>query len=89
MGAGHVGLVTAACLADIGHDVVADDDDRAKLALLREGRPWFHEPGPADLLASTMQAGRLRFTADKAAAGHSKHSGSRSTTAAGSSPGYG
>ena len=68
IGAGHVGLVTAACLADIGHDVVADDDDRAKLELLRQGRPWFHEPGLPELLRRTMAAGRLRFTSDKAEA---------------------
>jgi UDPglucose 6-dehydrogenase len=68
IGAGHVGLVTAACLADIGHEVVADDDDAAKLELLRKGTPWFHEPGLAELLARTMAAGTLRFTSDKAEA---------------------
>ena len=65
IGAGHVGLVTAACLARIGHDVVANDDDQAKLERLRAGRPWFHEPGLPELLASTINTGRLRFTADK------------------------
>ena len=68
IGAGHVGLVTAACLAHIGHDVVADDDDAAKLELLRQGEPWFHEPGLPELLAETIAAGRLRFTSDKAEA---------------------
>ena len=68
IGAGHVGLVTAACLANIGHDVVADDDDTAKLDLLRQGTPWFHEPGLTELLSETMAAGRLRFTSDKAEA---------------------
>jgi UDPglucose 6-dehydrogenase len=65
IGAGHVGLVTAACLARIGHDVVANDDDPAKLELLAAGRPWFHEPGLAELVAEGLAAGRLRFTADK------------------------
>jgi UDPglucose 6-dehydrogenase len=65
IGAGHVGLVTAACLARVGHDVVANDDDQAKLERLRAGRPWFHEPGLPELLAETIDAGRLRFTADK------------------------
>jgi UDPglucose 6-dehydrogenase len=65
IGAGHVGLVTAVCLAQVGHEVVADDDDAAKLELLRQGRPWFHEPGLAELLAKTIAAGRLRFTSDK------------------------
>jgi len=68
IGAGHVGLVTAACLADIGHEVVADDDDAAKLDLLRQGTPWFHEPGLPELLRSTMAAGTLRFTSNKAEA---------------------
>jgi UDPglucose 6-dehydrogenase len=68
IGAGHVGLVTAACLAELGHDVIADDDDAAKLELLRAGKPWFHEPGLTELLTSTMAAGRLRFTSDKAEA---------------------
>ncbi|HKE99085.1 MAG TPA: UDP-glucose/GDP-mannose dehydrogenase family protein [Actinomycetes bacterium] len=68
IGAGHVGLVTAACLAHIGHDVLADDDDTSKLDLLRQGTPWFHEPGLTELLTGTMAAGRLRFTSDKAEA---------------------
>ena len=68
IGAGHVGLVTAACLARLGHQVVAEDDDRAKLALLREGTPWFHEPGLPELLAETTAEGSLRFTSDKAEA---------------------
>jgi UDPglucose 6-dehydrogenase len=68
IGAGHVGLVTAACFAKVGHAVVADDDDPAKLALLREGRPWFHEPGLAGLVRETIAAGSLRFTSDKAEA---------------------
>ncbi len=65
IGAGHVGLVTAAGLAHVGHDVVADDDDEAKLAQLRRGEPWFYEPGLAELLRGGMDAGRLRFTSDK------------------------
>jgi UDPglucose 6-dehydrogenase len=68
IGAGHVGLVTAACLAHIGHDVVADDDDTAKLELLRQGKPWFHEPGLPELLTETIAAGRLRFSSNKAEA---------------------
>ena len=45
--------------------MVANDDDQAKLERLRAGRPWFHEPGLPELLAETIDAGRLRFTADK------------------------
>jgi UDPglucose 6-dehydrogenase len=71
IGAGHVGLVTAACLAHVGHDVMVDDDDAAKLALVREGRSWFYEPGLQELLGEVVQSGRLRIAGDKAeAVGH-------------------
>jgi UDPglucose 6-dehydrogenase len=71
IGAGHVGLVTAACLAHVGHDVVVDDDDVSKLDLIREGRSWFYEPGLHELLGEVVRAGRLRIAGDKAeAVGH-------------------
>ena len=68
IGAGHVGLVTAACLAHVGHDVVVDDDDVSKLDLIREGRSWFFEPGLQELLGEVVRAGRLRIAGDKAEA---------------------
>jgi UDPglucose 6-dehydrogenase len=68
IGAGHVGLVTAVCLAKLGHEVVADDDDAAKVDLLRQGTAWFYEPGLEELLREALTAGRLRFTSDKAEA---------------------
>jgi len=68
IGAGHVGLVTAVCLASIGHDVVADDDDVAKVDLLRRGTSWFYEPGLEELLREGVASGRLRFTTDTAEA---------------------
>src|SRR4029453_14010809 len=68
IGAGHVGLVTAACLAHVGHDVVVDDDDAGKLDLIRQGRSWFHEPGLEELLGEVVRAGRLRVAGDKAEA---------------------
>src|SRR6266508_917794 len=70
IGAGHVGLVTAACLAHVGHDVVVDDDDPGKLELIREGRSWFFEPGLEELLGEVVGAGRLRLAAGKAEAVH-------------------
>ena len=71
IGAGHVGLVTAACLAHVGHDVLVDDDDAGKLDLIREGRSWFYEPGLQELLGEVVRAGRLRIVGDKAeAVGH-------------------
>jgi UDPglucose 6-dehydrogenase len=71
IGAGHVGLVTAACLAHVGHDVVVDDDDVSHLDLIREGRSWFFEPGLEELLGEVVRAGRLRIAPGKAeAVGH-------------------
>lgn len=68
MGTGHVGLVTAASLAKIGHDVVGVDDDQSKIVNLRSGRAPFFEPGLQELLDETMSAGRLRFIQDPAEA---------------------
>jgi UDPglucose 6-dehydrogenase len=62
VGVGHVGLVTAACLASDGHEVVGMDDDAGKIAGLVEGRVWFHEPGLPELVAEQVAAGRLSFT---------------------------
>ena len=45
VGAGHVGLVTGACFAELGHRVVMIDDDHKKIALLKRGRMPFYEPG--------------------------------------------
>ncbi|MBA2312720.1 MAG: UDP-glucose/GDP-mannose dehydrogenase family protein [Actinobacteria bacterium] len=64
VGTGHVGLVTCASLAAVGHDVVGNDLDEEKVAQLRRGDPWFYEPGLKELLGETMQAGKLRFTSD-------------------------
>ena len=62
IGVGHVGLVTAACFADLGHEVVGLDDDRRKIDLLLAGEVPFHEPGLAELVAKVVADGRLRFT---------------------------
>lgn len=67
IGSGYVGLVTAACLADSGNQVVAVDNDREKIDALRAGRCPFYEPGLAELVAQNQEAGRLRFTSDLAA----------------------
>ncbi len=68
IGVGHVGLVTAACLADLGHRVVGLDDDPAKLATLEAGEVWFHEPELPELVAEVVGDGRLTFTGDVAKA---------------------
>jgi UDPglucose 6-dehydrogenase len=64
IGAGHVGLPTAATLAHIGHEVAATDTDREKIEVLNAGGMPFFEPGLEDLVRAGVQGGRLRFTAD-------------------------
>ncbi|HSM02168.1 MAG TPA: UDP-glucose/GDP-mannose dehydrogenase family protein [Acidimicrobiia bacterium] len=61
-GAGYAGLVTAACLADMGHDVTCVDIDRDKIASLQAGRSPLFEPGLDELL--DRNADRLRFVSD-------------------------
>jgi UDPglucose 6-dehydrogenase len=68
IGAGHVGLVTAACLAAIGHRVRVQDIDRARLRELRLGRVPFFEPGLEPLIAAGVESGRLSFHAEPAEA---------------------
>ncbi|MEO5844855.1 MAG: UDP-glucose/GDP-mannose dehydrogenase family protein [Caldimonas sp.] len=63
-GTGYVGLVTGACLADLGNDVVCLDIDESKVAGLREGVIPIHEPGLHDLVLRNTTAGRLRFVTD-------------------------
>ena len=70
-GSGYVGLVTGACLADAGNDVVCVDVDAAKIARINAGDIPIHEPGLAELIARNRKKGRLRFTTDsKAAVAH-------------------
>lgn len=64
----HLGCVTAACLAEAGHDVSGLDDDAGLVAGLNDGRAPLFEPGLDDLLAAGLGAGRLRFTLDPAEA---------------------
>lgn len=70
IGAGYVGLTTAACLAELGHRVVCTDVDGARIAALQRGEVPIHEPGLADLVKSGLGADRLSFvlgSADAAA----------------------
>lgn len=68
IGAGYVGLTTAACLASLGHDVVCADVDAGKVDRLAAGVVDLAEPGLADLVAAGTAAGRLRFVLGAAAA---------------------
>ena len=61
-GAGYVGLVTGACFAELGHEVVVRDIVAAKIDALRGGRVPIHEPGLEELLVSNRE--RLSFTTD-------------------------
>ncbi|MFE5027605.1 UDP-glucose dehydrogenase family protein [Streptomyces sp. NPDC056656] len=62
IGTGYLGAVHAACMADIGHEVLGVDIDPEKIAALGEGRVPFFEPGLQDVLSRTVGSGRLRFT---------------------------
>ena len=62
IGAGYVGLVSAACFAEFGWTVTCVDKDAGRLAELRAGKSPIYEPGLDDLLARNMQVGRLLFT---------------------------
>jgi UDPglucose 6-dehydrogenase len=67
-GTGYVGLVTGACLADVGHDVLCMDVDAEKIARLERGEIPIFEPGLTEIVEHCTRAGRLRFTTDPAAA---------------------
>jgi UDPglucose 6-dehydrogenase len=62
IGAGYVGLVTGACLADFGHDVTTVDLDKSKIAALNKGKIPIYEPGLDALVAANVNAGRLSFS---------------------------
>ncbi len=62
VGSGYVGLVSGACLADFGHEVVCIDNDPRKIEALHQGIMPIYEPGLAELVASNVKAGRLAFT---------------------------
>ena len=61
-GSGYVGLVTGACMADAGNDVLCVDVDARKTAMLQRGEVPIHEPGLEALIKRSADAGRLRFT---------------------------
>lgn len=66
IGTGYVGLVTGACFADTGNDVLGVDKDPEKIDILARGDCPIYEPGLTEILQANMKAGRLRFSTDVA-----------------------
>jgi UDPglucose 6-dehydrogenase len=64
IGSGYVGLVSGACLADVGNDVMCLDVDPAKIKILEDGGIPIHEPGLDEVVRRNVAAGRLSFTTD-------------------------
>src|SRR3954454_3862166 len=62
VGTGYVGLVSGACVADFGHQVICIDKDRAKISALNVGEIPIYEPGLGELVRTNVEQGRLSFT---------------------------
>ena len=67
-GAGYVGLVSAACFAEVGHHVICCEKDKHKIDTLHAGNVPFYEPGLEELISNGIRSGRLEFTADASVA---------------------
>jgi len=67
IGTGYVGLVTGACLAHIGHNVICVDNNEEKVKLMKAGQSPIFEPGLSDIMQSAIKSGNIEFTTDLAA----------------------
>jgi len=79
VGSGYVGLVSGACFAHFGHDVVCVDKDGAKIGRLRKGEMPIYEPGLGPLVGANVAAGRLSFSTSLADAVHARARRSRTS----------
>lgn len=64
IGTGYVGLVTAACFADLGHEIIGVDIDEEKIRKLKEGISPIYEPGLEEVIERGLKSGRLSFTTE-------------------------
>ncbi|AIT61557.1 UDP-glucose dehydrogenase family protein [Corynebacterium doosanense] len=64
IGTGYLGATHAACMAELGHEVIGVDVDESKIALLSDGKVPFYEPGLPEILERNLTEGRLRFSTD-------------------------
>lgn len=64
IGTGYVGLVSAACFSQFGHEVICVDKDQKKIDILRDGQMPIYEPGLDQLVINNVSQGRLKFTTD-------------------------
>ncbi len=67
IGTGYVGLVTGACLAHIGHNVICVDNNEEKVKLMKAGQSPIFEPGLSEIMQSAIKSGNIEFTTDLAA----------------------
>jgi UDPglucose 6-dehydrogenase len=64
IGSGYVGLVTGACLAEMGNEVICVDENPEKISMLKDGKIPIYEPGLKDIVSRNVEEGRIYFTTD-------------------------
>ncbi len=67
IGTGYVGLVTGACLAHVGHDVICIDNNEEKVKLMKSGQSPIFEPGLSEIMQNAIKTGKIQFSSDLAA----------------------